>query len=76
MKKVNFMTFIHSFRLFLLCLFKSTATQKRSQRNTDTVSEFHALLLQVTASEGFAQGPYVVARIRDDPSDELRRIYQ
>jgi len=37
-------TCIHSFRLFLLHLFKfpRSTTQRRSRHSTDTVSEFHA----------------------------------
>ena len=34
----------------------------------DTVSEFHAEAPQVTASEGLAQGPYVAARARFEPT--------
>jgi len=30
---------VHSFQIFLLRLFKSTTTQKRSQHSNDTVSE-------------------------------------
>ena len=34
----------------------------------DTVSEFHAKALQATVSEGLAQGPYVAARARFEPT--------
>ena len=34
----------------------------------DTVSEFHAEVPQVTASEGLAQDPYVAARAGFEPS--------
>src|SRR6218665_3763384 len=55
-------SFIHSFRLFLKRLFKSTTTQKRSRHSTDTVSEFHVEAPQATVSEEIGQGHYVVAR--------------
>jgi len=62
-------TFIHSFRLFLLCLFKSTATtQRRSRHSTDTVSEFHTKAPQATVNEGLAQGPYVLVRVGFEPA--------
>src|SRR6218665_4042195 len=61
-------SFIHSFRLFLLLPFKSTTTQRRSRRSTDTVSEFHAAAPQATASEGLAHGPYVSARVGVEPA--------
>src|SRR6218665_3867919 len=64
---------IHSFRLFLQRLFKSTATQRRSRHSTDAVSEFHAEAPQATASEGLAQGPYVAARAGVEPTT-LRSI--
>ena len=35
---------IHSFRLFLQRLFKSTSTQRRSRHSTETVSTFHRQL--------------------------------
>jgi len=54
--------FIHSFWIFLLRLFKSTTTQRRSRHSTDTVSEFHAKAPQATVSDGLVQGPYVGAR--------------
>ena len=56
-------SFIHSFRLILSRLFKSPTTQKRSRHSTNTVSEFHPEAPQATASEGFAQGSYVAARV-------------
>src|SRR6218665_2209305 len=59
---------IHSFRIFLQHFFKSTTTQRRSRHSTDTVSEFHAEAPQATASEGVAQGPYVAARARFEPT--------
>ena len=34
----------------------------------DTVSEFHAEAPQVTASEGFAQGPYMADRAGFEPA--------
>src|SRR6218665_351264 len=45
-------SFIHSFRLFLKRLFKSTTTQRRSGHSADTVSEFHVEAPQATVSEG------------------------
>ena len=50
-----------SFIPFLSRLYKSTTTRKRSLLSTDTVPEFHAEVPPATASEGLAQGPYVVA---------------
>jgi len=41
--------------------FNSTITQRCSRHSTDTLAEFHVKVPQVTASEGLAQGPYVVA---------------
>ena len=55
--KVN----IHSFRLFLERLFKSTTTQRRSRHSMDTVSELTRRSATATVSEGLAQGPYVAA---------------
>ena len=49
---------IHSFRLFLQRLFKSTTTTQRRSR-LYTVSEFQAEAPQATASELLAQGPCV-----------------
>src|SRR6218665_2165488 len=51
-------SFIHSFRLFLWRLFKSTTTQRRSGHSTDTVPEFHAEATQATVSDRLTQGPY------------------
>ena len=59
---------IHSVRLFLKRIFKSTTTQRRSKHSTDTVSEFHAKAQQATASEGLVQGPYVAARTGFEPA--------
>ena len=57
-------TCFHSFiQIFLLRLFRSTATQRCSRHSMDTVLEFHVEALQASASEGLAQGPYVVARV-------------
>src|SRR6218665_1885294 len=53
-----FYSFIHSFRLFLLSLFKFTTTQ-RLPTTADTVSDFHTKVPQATVSEGLSQGPYV-----------------
>ena len=60
--------FIHSFRLFLQRLFKSTITQKRSRHITDTVPECHTIAPQATMSEGLAQGPHVAARVGFEPA--------
>src|SRR6218665_2974244 len=65
-------TFIHSFRLFPLRLFKST--QRRSRHSTDTVLEFHTEAPQATASEGLAQGPYVAARAGFEPTTLLTNL--
>ena len=46
----------------------STTTQKRSRHSTDTVSEFHDEAPQATTSEGLAQGPYMAARARFEPT--------
>ena len=64
------MYYCHSFWIFLLHLFKSTTTQRRSRHSTDrpTVSEFHAEVLQASASEGLAQGLYVAARAGFEPT--------
>jgi len=53
---------IHSFRLLLQRLFKSTTTRRGSQHSTDHVLEFRAKASQATTSERLAQGPYVAAR--------------
>jgi len=58
---------LHSFRLFLLHLFKSTTTQRCSRHSTDTVCEFHAEVPEATVSEGLAQGPYVEVRAGVEP---------
>ena len=60
--------FIHSFRLFLERLFKSTTTQRRSRHRTDSLSEFHTEAPQATASEGLAHGLYVAARAGFEPA--------
>src|SRR6218665_318725 len=60
-------SFIHSFRLFLKRLFKSSTTQRRSRHSMDTVSEFHVEAPQATVSEGLSQGPYVAARAGYEP---------
>ena len=60
--------YIHSFRLFLQRLFKSTTTQRRSRHSMDTVPKFHAEAPQATAREGLAQGPYVAARAGFEPA--------
>ena len=68
-------SFIHSFRLFLQHLFKSTTTQRRSRHCTDTVSEFHAEAPQATASEGLNPRSLPGSQSRSqthDPSDERR----
>src|SRR6218665_1213331 len=49
--------FIHSFRLFLSCLFKSTTTERHSRPSTDTVSEFHAEVPKATVSDGLPKVP-------------------
>src|SRR6218665_484310 len=60
---------IHSFRLFLERLFKSSTTQRRSRHcSMDTVSEFHAEVPQATASEGLFQGSYVAASSGFEPA--------
>src|SRR6218665_3000378 len=59
---------IHSFRLFLYRLFKSTTTQRHSRHSTDTVSELHAQAPQATASEGLAKGPNVATRAGFEPT--------
>src|SRR6218665_3615675 len=57
-------SFIHSFKLFLWRLFKSTATttQRRSRPSMNTASDFHADAPKATASEELAQVLYVAAR--------------
>src|SRR6218665_1241283 len=59
---------IHSFRIFLYHLFKSTTTQKRSRHSVDTVPEFYAEVPQATASEGLTQDPYVAAKVGFEPA--------
>src|SRR6218665_698529 len=50
---------IHSFRIFLQCLFKSTTTQRHSRPQQLTLCRsLHAKVLQATVSEGLAQGPW------------------
>jgi len=44
------------------------STKWSSRHSTDTVSEFYAEAPQATASERLAQGPYVVARARFEPT--------
>ena len=61
-------SFIHSFRSFLQRLFMFATTQKRSRHSTDTAPEFHAEASQTTVREGLAQGPYVAARARFEPT--------
>ena len=39
----------------------------------DTVSEFHANAPQATASDGLAQGPYIVARAGFEPATFRRK---
>ena len=57
--------FIHSLHFYSA----STTAQKRfSQHSMDTVSEFHTLGQQATASEGLAQGHYVAARAEFEPT--------
>ena len=60
-------TFIHSFRLFLQRIFKSSTTQRRSRHSTDTVPEFHAEAPQANVSERLASGPYVAVRAGVEP---------
>src|SRR6218665_1914377 len=60
-------SFLHSFRIFLQRLFKSTTTQRESRHSTDTVLKFLAEMPQATASEGLAQGFYVAARAVFEP---------
>src|SRR6218665_864916 len=55
---------IHSFRLFLKRLVKSTTAQRCSQHSMDSVSEFQVKAPQANASEGLPQSPYVAARAR------------
>ena len=64
---------IHSFRILLEHLIKFTTAQKCSRHSTDTVPEFHAEAPQATASEGLAQGPYVVARAGFEPATLLTK---
>ena len=62
--ELAFFLFIHSFYFYSASLvFKSATTQRHSRHSTDTVSEF-----QATASEGLAQGPYMVARVGFKPT--------
>src|SRR6218665_2061681 len=65
---------IHSFRLFLWRLFKSTTTRRRSRHSMDTVSEFHAEASQATASKGLSQGPYVAARAGFEPATFWKQL--
>ena len=60
-------SFIHSSKLFLERLCKSTTTQRRSRHSTDTVPEFQAEAPQSAVSEGLAQGPYMAARAGVEP---------
>jgi len=66
---------IHSFRLFLRRLFKSTTTQG-VPHTARILSEFHAEAPHATASEGLVQGPYMAAGAGFEPTDERQRIYQ
>ena len=64
---------IHSVRMFLWRLFKTTTTQRRSRHSTDNVSESHAEASQESVSEGLAQGPYVAARAGFEPTTLLTK---
>jgi len=59
--------FIHSFRLLLQRLLKSSTTQRRSRHRTNTGPEFYAEAPQATASEELAQGPYVAVKAGGEP---------
>src|SRR6218665_2213013 len=53
------MIFIHSFRIFLKRLFKSTTTRRCSRPQQLTLyRSLYAEALQTTVSEGLAQGPW------------------
>ena|SRR6218665_1170332 len=63
------MSFIEEYYSFILDISISTSSSPLllrgapdTARIVDTVSEFHAKAPQATASEGLAQGPYMVAR--------------
>ena len=66
-EKLLCFTFINLFRLFLIRLFKSTTTQRRSLHSTDTVPKLHAEALLPAASKGLVQGPYMAARAGFEP---------
>jgi len=59
---------IHSFQIFPYCFSKSTTTQRRCWLQHWHCVSKHAEALQVTTSEGLAQGPYVAARMGFEPS--------
>src|SRR6218665_1206206 len=60
--------FIHSFRIFLLCLSKSTTLRGTPDYSIDTVSELTRQSATGTVSEGLAQGPYMTAIVGFEPA--------
>src|SRR6218665_3112065 len=66
---------IHSFRPFLLRPFKSSTTQRRSRLQHGYCIAVSRRSAQATAGKGLAQGPYVTARARVEPTTlRLRAI--
>ena len=60
--------FFHSFWSFLQRLFKSTTTQRRSRLQHGYCIGVSCRSAQATVSKGLAQGPYVAARARVEPT--------
>src|SRR6218665_4153030 len=61
-------SFIHSFRPFLWRPFKSFTTQRRSRIQQGYCIGVSRRSAQATAGKGLAQGPYVAARARVEPT--------
>ena|SRR6218665_3679839 len=63
-------SFIHSFiqAISIASLQVHYYSEVLLLHRTNTVSEFHAEAPQATASQGLAQGPYVAARARFEPT--------
>ena len=66
----RFHSFIHSFRHpgYFYSASSSPLLLRGTPDSTDTVLEFHAEAPQAIASEGLAQGPYMVARAGFEPT--------
>ena len=68
MQHLDVKLFIHSFRIFLLCLLKSTSAQRRSwQQQLILCRSWHAGKLQPTVSEVLAQGPCMAVGVGFEP---------